>query len=367
MLSAFAAAHTGRLRHAHVCLQRLNSKQAIRRDTQVSVRQSAATINGGHVHTRSPSILITNDDGVDPDEALAIDLGRTLAEAGHDVTVVAPGRDNSACGQSVSLHGPLTLRRHGSLETTRLRVFSVLEGTPADCAAAAIEPSVGILARLGLYPRLVVSGVNVGPNLGTDVLYSGTVAGARQAALYGIPAIATSLAVHNAKNALPGAPARAIGLRATTSVVNAVLAALPPPAPPRERVAKPSSLPDAPRDAFARGDIMLNINVPGDWAGGFASTTLDTVLYHNAVRLEELPKGDATVKFALKAASKDFGAGTSSDSAAIDRGLASISLIQTWPWSSPYFVAEDVMRAASVPGEGGLPAWLSCATVVPER
>ncbi len=107
-------------------------------------------------------------------------LADALAEAG-EVQVYAPDRQQSATGHSVSLHSPL---RVSPLEG-RKRWFMV-EGTPTDCVMLAVRQ------LLGRKPDLVVSGVNNGANLGDDVTYSGTVAGAFEGMLQGVPSIAVS-------------------------------------------------------------------------------------------------------------------------------------------------------------------------------
>jgi 5'-nucleotidase len=125
----------------------------------------------------TPLILVTNDDGVHAKGIRA--LARGLAPLG-DVRIVAPDREVSACGQS------LTITR--ALRSTNVEpdVFAV-DGTPADCV------NLAVVRLLGQRPDLVVSGINRGPNLGEDVYYSGTVGGAREACFFGIPAIAMSL------------------------------------------------------------------------------------------------------------------------------------------------------------------------------
>src|SRR5262245_33904179 len=124
-----------------------------------------------------PLILVTNDDGYRSDgiEALAARLRRI-----GDVTIVAPVEEASAIGHA------LTLRRPLRLEHINDRTYGV-DGTPTDCVNIAIAQ---VLKRL---PDLVVSGINKGWNLGDDVTYSGTVAGALEGALLGVPAIAVSL------------------------------------------------------------------------------------------------------------------------------------------------------------------------------
>jgi len=124
-----------------------------------------------------PAILVTNDDGVHS-AGIQI-LAETLAPLG-DVTVVAPIGESSAIGHALTLARPLRLDR------LQDGVYTV-DGTPTDCINIAV--STVLRAR----PDLVVSGINKGYNLGDDVTYSGTVAGALEGALLGIPALAVSL------------------------------------------------------------------------------------------------------------------------------------------------------------------------------
>src|SRR2546427_10738746 len=122
-------------------------------------------------------ILVTNDDGYRSDGIHA--LARALHRVG-DVTIVAPVSEASAIGHALTLRHPLRL------ETIADHVFAV-DGTPTDCVNVAVTQVFKTL------PDLVVSGINKGWNLGDDVTYSGTVAGALEAALLGVPAIAVSL------------------------------------------------------------------------------------------------------------------------------------------------------------------------------
>jgi 5'-nucleotidase len=124
-----------------------------------------------------PRILVTNDDGV---RSQGIhELARALAPLGH-VTIVAPHVEASAIGHA------LTLRRPLRVEQIDDQVFEV-DGTPTDCV------NVAIAQILPDPPHIVLSGINKGYNLGDDVTYSGTVAGAMEGALLGIPSIAVSL------------------------------------------------------------------------------------------------------------------------------------------------------------------------------
>ena len=122
-------------------------------------------------------ILVTNDDGV-RSEGIRV-LGTALARLG-DVTIVAPHVEASAIGHA------LTLRRPLRVEQLEDRVYEV-DGTPTDCV------NIAIAKVLGARPDLIVSGINKGYNLGDDITYSGTVAGAMEGALLGIPSFAVSL------------------------------------------------------------------------------------------------------------------------------------------------------------------------------
>ena len=124
-----------------------------------------------------PRILVTNDDGVHSEGIHA--LADALKRLG-DVTVVAPHIEASAIGHA------LTLRRPLRVERLRPNVYEV-DGTPTDCV------NVAVARILDGPPDVVVSGINKGYNLGDDVTYSGTVAGAMEAALLGMPGIAVSL------------------------------------------------------------------------------------------------------------------------------------------------------------------------------
>jgi 5'-nucleotidase len=126
----------------------------------------------------SPLILCTNDDGIHaPGLGLLADIAQRLG----DVTVVAPDRQQSATSHSLTLHRPL---RVTEIEPDR----HIIDGTPTDCVLIAVNK------LLPKRPDFVLSGVNHGPNMGEDVLYSGTVAAAMEGTILGIPAIAVSWA-----------------------------------------------------------------------------------------------------------------------------------------------------------------------------
>jgi len=133
-------------------------------------------------------ILVSNDDGI---FALGLrTLATTLAEAGYEVTVVAPDRERSATGHGLTLHRPLRAEAVEEVFPPQIKAWSC-SGTPSDCVKLALA------AILPEPPDLVVAGINHGANLGTDVLYSGTISAAMEGILEGIPSIAFSLASHN--------------------------------------------------------------------------------------------------------------------------------------------------------------------------
>jgi len=180
-------------------------------------------------------ILVTNDDGYRSDgiHALADALRRVGAQGPgsevNDVTIVAPMSEASAIGHA------LTLRRPLRLEHIDAHTFAV-DGTPTDCVNIAVTQ-----VFKGL-PDLVVSGINKGYNLGDDITYSGTVAGALEGALLGIPSLAVSL------RATRGDYDFTHAARAAATMADAMIRR---PLPPR---------------------IFLNLNVPKGQPQGFRVT-----------------------------------------------------------------------------------------------
>ena len=130
-------------------------------------------------------VLVSNDDGI-----LSNGL-HALIEAlssNNDVYVVAPDRERSAAGHSLTLHTPLRVEevdpKYGAKRCW------ITTGTPGDCVKLAINAILSEDEK----PDIVISGINHGPNLGADILYSGTVSCAMEGAMMGYPSIATSLA-----------------------------------------------------------------------------------------------------------------------------------------------------------------------------
>jgi 5'-nucleotidase len=189
-------------------------------------------------------VLLSNDDGV---QAAGL---RALADAfaGEDLWIVAPDREQSATSHAISLHRPLRI-----VEVAP-RWFSV-DGTPTDAVYMGLNQ-----VMKGRRPDVVVSGVNHGPNLGNDVLYSGTVAAAMEGALLGVHAIAVSLAApppHEFSHAA------AFAARLAREIV-----ARQPPAP-----------------------LLLNVNVPAGRVRGYRFARLGRRNYGNAVVEGTDPRG----------------------------------------------------------------------------
>ncbi len=192
-------------------------------------------------------IFLTNDDGIGAPGLQCLHR-QILAAADWQVLVVAPDGERSGAGHSVSLRRPVYVSEH-NLNSLPGRAWAVA-GTPADCV------KVGLAALTDAKPDLVLSGINRGANLGTDVFCSGTVSAAVQGAILGIPSLAISL------NAYEGAN---YGLAARVAVRLAGLIlchGLPP-------------------------GTMLNVNVPDRPAAaipGFALTRLGSGAWLNQVQ-----------------------------------------------------------------------------------
>jgi len=129
-------------------------------------------------------LLLTNDDGINAKGIYAI--AKEL-EKNHEVIIVAPDMERSACGHSITLTRPLVVRET-KIKGLKSKAFSV-DGTPADCV------KIGVNKLIDGKIDMVISGINRGLNLGTDVLYSGTVSAAIEACIYKIPAMAISMEI----------------------------------------------------------------------------------------------------------------------------------------------------------------------------
>ena len=240
----------------------------------------------GRRESNSPSeidmkrILVTNDDGIRSEGIHA--LARAVAKLGM-VTVVAPNIEASAIGHALTLRRPLRAERisEGAFE---------VDGTPTDCV------NIAIARILDAAPDLILSGINKGYNLGDDVTYSGTVAGAMEGALLGIPSIAVSLERSAAYDFAPAAEAAA---------------------QVAERVLAGSSLP-------AR--TFLNINVPAGVPKGIRVTVQARRNHVTVVNERVDPRGQ--VYYWIEEGQNDWQPHDRSDYQAVRDGFVSLTPLQ---------------------------------------
>lgn len=227
-------------------------------------------------------ILLSNDDGYRSPglQVLAAELARI-----GDVTVVAPDRDRSGASNSLTLDVPIRAER---LDNGFIRV----NGTPTDCVHLAIT---GLLDE---EPDIVVAGINHGPNLGDDVIYSGTVAAATEGRFLGLPAIAVSIDAHQPRH-----------LDTAAAVVARLVAGL--------------------RDAEMDRAVILNVNcpdLPADQIRGIRATRLGH--RHKAEPVTRIldPRGRPMYWVGPAGPEQDAGDGT--DFHALRQGFVSVTPLQ---------------------------------------
>jgi len=187
-------------------------------------------------------ILVTNDDGIHASGIAA--LAEALGELG-DVWIIAPEREQSACGHALTLHRPIRAIPMGE------RRFAV-NGTPSDCV------NLGVLGFMPERPALVASGINHGGNLGDDVTYSGTVSAAMEATLLGVPAIAVSL--------LDGGELKDAAAAAKLLAMRVLVSGVPP-------------------------KTLINVNVPPQTPRGIRLTRLGHRVYSGKIVEQRDPRG----------------------------------------------------------------------------
>ncbi|HVH45413.1 MAG TPA: 5'/3'-nucleotidase SurE [Labilithrix sp.] len=239
--------------------------------------------------SRRPLVLLSNDDGYSSRgiRALFDALGSWA-----DVVLVAPENEQSASSHSLSLHRPLRAR---SVEPN---IFAI-DGTPADCVYVALHAGTRFLPR---WPDIVCSGINRGLNLGQDAFYSGTVAAAREGALRGIPAIASS-----------GPPKGDIPRFAelTSKLARALFDETKDTATPR------------PGPSVSRNTPLLNLNFPLTWTGELRRTRLGARVYEEVIDVRRDPRGREYMWLGGPGVRHDPEPGTDTD--AYDEGAASIT------------------------------------------
>jgi 5'-nucleotidase len=237
-------------------------------------------------------VLISNDDGVHAAGLRAL----AAAFAGEEVWVVAPDREQSASSHAISLHRPLRIGEVGP------RRFAV-DGTPTDAVYVGMNHVLK-----GRRPDVVLSGINHGPNLGNDVLYSGTVAAAMEGALLGAHAIAVSLASrppHDFSHAAAFAAALA------------------------HRLAQ------APSDR----PIMLNVNVPAGPVRGYRFVRLGRRDYGNEVVEKTDPRGRKYYWIGGEGGARHEDRPDTDCNTVLDEGLVAVTPVRL-DWSADGFLAE---------------------------
>ena len=262
-------------------------------------------------------ILLSNDDG---HMSRGIRAMRDALAEHADVVIVAPETEQSATSHSLSLHRPLRLRSvergEGGRENGAGAVFAI-DGTPADCVYVALHAGDRMLTRR---PDLVVSGINHGMNLGQDVFYSGTVAAAREGALRGIPAIATS--AHT-------------GIDLTVAARLCANLAM--------HLLKVGPHAHAP---------LLSVNLPKNWTGEVRATRLGARIYEEVVDFRKDPRGREYLWLGgpgVRHEKNESTLGTDTD--AYDEGVASITpLILDMTFNSDTPLAFSLATAASLKG-----------------
>lgn len=136
-------------------------------------------------------ILVSNDDGIYA-PGIRVLSERLASDPEHEVFVVAPDRERSATGHALTLHKPIRVEEVNYAAPVKGAWWTT--GTPSDCVKFAVQ---GLLSDP---PDVVISGINSGPNLGSEILYSGTVSAAMEGAILNIPALAVSMAGRHVKH-----------------------------------------------------------------------------------------------------------------------------------------------------------------------
>ena len=304
-----------------------------------------------------PSILVTNDDGVEAPGLLA--LVSRLHTEGFPVLVVAPRGEQSASGMRLTLGKPMRIEVHTDIERSirnnravPLVILSV-EGTPCDSVIVAIEGALD-QHRMGIKPSLCVSGINLGPNLSVDVLHSGTVSAAREASMYGLPSISTSLADYNESEF-------GNAVEATMAIIEKAIKVIKIPPPSFMRPEGAESKPkgpykDFPITHFLHGNLMLNVNVPSNWNGIYRTGPHGARWYKAPTQISDTAEGQLV----------EVGAATiinegedGSDTNTIEKGGCSITAMPVWPQLHPLSVPDHILKEANASDHDGFPVWLS--------
>lgn len=166
-------------------------------------------------------LLLTNDDGINAKGIYA--LAKEL-EKDYELVIVAPDNQRSACGHSITITEPIFVKEL-KIDGIKSKAYSV-SGTPADCVRIGIDKLVDGKVDM------VLSGINNGLNLGTDVIYSGTVSAAIEASIYKIPSIAVSTEIND------DIEKYALAAKYASEILKII------------------------RDTYTKDDVVINVNVP---------------------------------------------------------------------------------------------------------
>jgi len=301
-------------------------------------------------------VLLTNDDGIH--SAGLQELASALNERGHPVVVLAPLTEQSAVGMKLTLRDGMSFEEHTEIadrirtkEDVPLRVFS-LDGSPCDCVIVAIDGGLRSWAP-EIEPWLCISGINRGPNLSVDVLHSGTVSAAREAALYGLPSLSVSLATYSHED-------YSQSVEATLEVIerlSGLIVGKP------ENILRPDGSKKRPSDDaksigawFLQGNMFLNLNIPENWGGEFQTVPLGARWYYNATdMLDKEPVGVAFEVGAARIVDEDI---EMTDCNAILSGHAAITPLASWPQNHPLGIPQAIMEASTIGDSKGMPKWI---------
>ena len=304
-------------------------------------------------------LFLTNDDGIDA--AGLHRLIQILHARGHPLAILAPAQQQSASAMRLSLKKELRFTDRNDLILSLdldpngppIRIFS-LDGSPCDCTIVAIDQGFESWAQM-IRPQLCISGINFGPNISIDVIHSGTVSAAREAALYGMPAIALSLGTYLHEDF-------SIATEAILELIDrALLVANEEPTNlMRTRSSKHQPWGDVEmpmderlREAFRSGDIILNLNTPHEWSGLVETVPLGARWYHGATKRSENNLG-----FIVGAASIEDEPLPRTDCSSLMAGNVVISPLATWPQTHPLNIPDSILHASLSEDADGYPSWL---------
>ena len=204
-------------------------------------------------------------------------------------------------------------------------------------------------------PMLCISGINHGPNLSVDVLHSGTVSAAREASLYGMPAIATSLATYNHRRFEDN-------LSVIVDLIERCSRSLPEALPnllrPNGTANTPngSEIGDVLLSAFHHGDLFLNVNTPEEWNGMVSTVSLGARWYRSASDMEEAPSNGIEFEVGAATIVEEDIPGT--DCNAINNNYTAITPLGSWPSNHPLGIDNESLKQSVVECPDGFPYWI---------